>query len=73
MFNIFRITIKFNKALKNRGGRFLSVYTKQGMINGKVLTNNIAYAKIQRAKDGKVFYVKNWSVYLVFADHKAFF
>lgn len=70
---LLTITFKFNKALKNRGGRFLSVYTKDGMVNGKVLTNNIFYAKVQRAKDGKIFRVKNWSISFVVADHKAIF
>jgi hypothetical protein len=73
MIKLFKISIKFNKALKNRGGRFLAVYTKEGMVNGKVLTNNLVYSKVQRARDGKVFYVKNWMVHFVVADHKAIF
>jgi len=34
-----------------------------------VLSTNPFYAKIQRASDGQVFRVKNWSVRFVCADH----
>jgi hypothetical protein len=70
MINIFKVTFKFNKELKGRGGRFLSVYTAKDRINGKVLHNNILFARVQRARDGKIFYVKNWSISFVVADHK---
>jgi len=71
MFHLVRISIRFNRVLKNRGGRFLTVYHKgiNRSINGKVLSTNPFYAKIQRASDGQVFRVKNWSVRFVCADH----
>ena len=69
MFNLIKISIKFNKVLSNRGGRFLSIYAKGVKYNGKVLTSNPLYAKVQRASDGQVFRVKNWSVRFVCADH----
>jgi hypothetical protein len=71
MLHLVRISLRFNRVLKNRGGRFLTVYHKgiDRNINGKVLSTNPFYAKIQRASDGQVFRVKNWSVRFVCADH----
>jgi hypothetical protein len=69
MFHLVRISIRFNRVLKNRGGRFLTVYRQGDKLNGKVLSTNPFYAKIQRASDGQVFRVKNWSVRFVCADH----
>ena len=69
MLHLVRISLRFNRVLKNRGGRFLTVYRKGEKINGKVLSTNPLYAKVQRASDGQVFRVKNWSVSFVCADH----
>lgn len=69
MFHLVRISVRFNRVLKNRGGRFLTVYRQGDKLNGKVLSTNPFYAKIQRASDGQVFRVKNWSVRFVCADH----
>lgn len=69
MLHLIRVSIRFNRVLKNRGGRFLTVYRGGSMINGKVLSTNPLYAKVQRASDGQVFRVKNWSVKFVCADH----
>jgi hypothetical protein len=69
MINLFKVSIKFNSVLKNRGGRFLTVYSKGSRVNGKVLTTNPIFAKVQRAQDQKVVYVKNWKVNFVCADH----
>jgi hypothetical protein len=73
MFKLFKVSLKFNRALKNRGGRFLTVYQKGQKVNGKVLTTNPFYAKVQSARTGKVLFVKNWSVSFVVADHKVIF
>lgn len=73
MFKLFRVTIRFKRVLSNRGGRFLTVYHKGAPVNGKVISNNLLYSKVQRARDGKMFYIKNWSVSLVCADHRVHF
>ena len=71
---IFKISIKFNRALSNRGGRFLTVYNAKGeKINGKVLTTRFLWAKIQHAKTGKVEWIKNWKVQVLVADHEVIF
>ena len=69
MLHLIRVSIRFNRVLKNRGGRFLTVYRGGSKINGKVLSTNPLYAQVQRASDGQVFRVKNWSVKFVCADH----
>ena len=69
MLHLVRISLRFNRVLKNRGGRFLTVRSRDQRINGKVLSTNPLYAKVQRASDGQVFRVKNWSVRFVCADH----
>lgn len=69
MFRLFKVSIRFNSVLKNRGGRFLTVYSKGQRVNGKVLTTNPIFAKVQRATDQRVIYVKNWKVNFVCADH----
>ena len=67
---IVKISLKFNKVLSNRGGRFLTVYNAKGeKINGKVLTTRFFLAKIQHAKTGKIEWIKNWKVQLVVTDH----
>ena len=51
---LIKISLKFNKVLSNRGGRFLTVYNAKGeKINGKVLTTRFFWAKVQHAKTGK--------------------
>lgn len=71
---IIKVSIKFNKVLSNRGGRFLTVYNGKGeKINGKVLTTKFLFAKIQHARGGKTEWVKNWKVDLVVADHAVHF
>jgi hypothetical protein len=67
---LIKISLKFNKVLSNRGGRFLTVYNAKGeKINGKVLTTRFFLAKIQHAKTGKTEWIKNWKVQLVVTDH----
>jgi hypothetical protein len=67
---IVKVSIKFNKILSNRGGRFLTIYNGKGeKINGKVLTTRLFWAKIQHARGGKTEWVKNWKVSLVVTDH----
>lgn len=67
---IFKISLKFNKVLSGRGGRFLTVYNAKGeKINGKVLTTRLFFAKVQHAKTGKTEWIKNWKINLVVADH----
>lgn len=75
MFNIIKVSIRFNKVLSNRGGRFLSIYSKGKKYNGKVLTSNPFYAKVQLARTGpnRIVYVKNWSISFVVADYRAHF
>lgn len=71
---LFKISIKFNRLLSNRGGRFLTVYNTKGeKINGKVLTTRLLWAKIQHAKTGKTQWVKNWNARVLVADHEVFF
>jgi hypothetical protein len=71
---IFKISIKFNSYLSNRGGRFLTIYdTKGKKINGKVLTTRFLWAKVQHAKTGKTQWVKNWQARVVVADHEVLF
>jgi hypothetical protein len=71
MIKLFKVSIVFNRTFKNRGGRFLTVYDKTGKpVNGKVLSSNILFAKVQLARDPKtVIRVKNWSIKFVCADH----
>lgn len=71
MIKLFKVSIVFNRTFKNRGGRFLTVYDKTGKpVNGKVLSSNLLFAKVQLARDPKtVVRVKNWSVKFVCADH----
>lgn len=75
MFKFIKVSIRFNRVLSNRGGRFLSIYAKGKKYNGKVLTSNPFYAKVQLSRTGpnRIVYVKNWSVSFVIADHAAFF
>lgn len=75
MFKFIKVSIRFNRVLSNRGGRFLSIYSKGNKYNGKVLTSNPLYAKVQLSRTGpnRIVYVKNWSVSFVIADHKAHF
>jgi hypothetical protein len=71
---IVKVSIKFNRILSNRGGRFLTVYNGKGeKINGKVLTTRLFWAKVQHAKSGKTEWVKNYKVDLVVADHSVHF
>jgi hypothetical protein len=71
MIQLFKVSIVFNRTFKNRGGRFLTVYgANRKRYNGKVLSSNPFYAKIQLASDPKtVVRVKNWTVRFVCADH----
>lgn len=74
MVKLLKVSVKFNRILGNRGGRFLSIYNSQGKrINGKVLTNAFLWVKFQHASTGKVEWVKNWNVNLVVADHSVHF
>jgi nitrous oxidase accessory protein NosD len=74
MIKLFKVSIKFNRILGNRGGRFLSIYDKTGKkINGKVLTNAFLMVKFQHAKTGKTQWVRNWNMQLVVADHVVHF
>ena len=67
---LIKISLKFNKVLSGRGGRFLTVYNAKGeKINGKVLTTRFFLAKIQHAKTGKTEWVRNWKIDLVVTDH----
>jgi hypothetical protein len=67
---LIKISLKFNKVLSNRGGRFLTVYNAKGeKINGKVLTTKFFWAKVQHAQSGKTEWIKNWKINLVVADH----
>jgi hypothetical protein len=71
---LFKISIKFNHLLSNRGGRFLTVYNAKGeKINGKVLTTRLLWANIQHAKTGKTQWVRNWNTRVLVADHEVFF
>jgi hypothetical protein len=71
---IIKVSIKFNRILSKRGGRFLTVYNGKGeKINGKVLTTRLFWAKVQHARGGKVEWIKNYKVDLVVADHKVHF
>lgn len=75
MFKYIKISLKFNRVLSNRGGRFLSIYSKGKKYNGKVLTSNPFYATVQLSRTGpnRIVKVRNWSVSFVIADHKAHF
>jgi hypothetical protein len=70
MLRLFRVSLRFNGVLKHRGGRFLTVYRRGERVNGKVIKVNPLFATVQRAQDGKVFTVKNWSIKFVCADHQ---
>lgn len=71
---IIKLSIKFDRILSGRSGRFLTVYNGKGeKINGKVLTTRFFWAKIQHAKSGKTEWVKNWNLSLVVADHAVHF
>jgi hypothetical protein len=71
---IIKVSIKFNRILSNRGGRFLTVYNGKGeKINGKVLTTRLFWAKVQHAKTKQTTWVKNYKVDLVVADHSVHF
>jgi hypothetical protein len=71
---IIKVSIKFNRILSNRGGRFLTVYNGKGeKINGKVLTTWLFWAKVQHAKTKQTTWVKNYKVDLVVADHSVHF
>jgi hypothetical protein len=71
MIKLFKVSLVFNRTFKNRGGRFITVYdNNRKAFNGKVLTSNVFFARIQLARDPKtVIRVKNWSVKFVCADH----
>jgi uncharacterized protein (DUF1330 family) len=74
MIKLLKVSIKFNRILGKRGGRFLSIYDGQGKrINGKVLTNAFFVVRFQHAKTGKVQWVKNWNMQVVVADHQVLF
>lgn len=74
MIKLFSVSVKFNRILGNRGGRFLSIYDGQGKrINGKVLTNRFFWVKFKHARTGKVEWVKNYNVAVVVADHQVLF
>jgi nitrous oxidase accessory protein NosD len=74
MIKLAKVSIKFNRILGNRGGRFLSIYNSKGKkINGKVLTNAFFMVKFQHAKTGEVQWVKNWNMQLVIADNVVYF
>jgi hypothetical protein len=71
---IIKVSIKFNRILSNRGGRFLTVYNGKGeKINGKVLTTWLFWAKVQHAKTKQTEWVKNYKVDLVVADKAVYF
>lgn len=71
---IIKLSIKFDRILSGRSGRFLTVYNGKGeKINGKVLTTRFFWAKIQHAKSSKTEWVKNWNLSLVVADHAVHF
>lgn len=71
---IIKLSIKFDRILSGRSGRFLTVYNGKGeKINGKVLTTRFFWAKIQHAKSNKTEWVKNWNLSLVVADKAVHF
>ncbi len=71
---LIKISLKFNKVLSNRGGRFLTVYNAKGeKINGKVLTTRFFFAKVQHAQTGKTEWIKNWQARVVVADHEVIY
>jgi hypothetical protein len=74
MIKLAKISLKFNRILDGRSGRFLSIYDSKGKkINGKVLTNAFFVVKFQHAKTGKTQWVRNWNMQLVVADHAVHF
>ena len=71
---LITISIKFNRILSNRGGRFLSIYDSKGKrINGKILKTRWLIAKFQEAQTGETYWIKNWKANIVVADHQVHF